>query len=331
MPGKIDNCVCPICEKEYLGNPQTDQVCFACWWEQNKVKIPVAEEEQKEGAGGWNYYAKPNTIRAMSDADWHEYIGNCPRTPFLGSVYRTVLHNSASPPLNGIQVVVGFATYHIQHNGWADIGYSAVVTPDGQWYLGRNWTYQGAHAHASGNSGSLGWCMVGNFTGALPTIAQIQSYRNLTAITKQYLPIRISTGHRWVDDHPTSCPGMSVSLEMIESWATAGPVSGPIPIERREEEMYPIIPNATHYFADVWTKKYSHWLHIQNRENTAANVILNIQEAGQVTKDLPGFQVPANGYWKQDLNNILKGHGDPESCCLTVKSTVKVIAYIREW
>ena len=225
-------CICPICKKVYTGNPKSDQICFECWIVENWENIPKEEELSLSGAGGWSYYQIPNTVKLMSDTDWDDYIKNCPKNAFFNSIYRTVLHNSATPPLNGIQVIIGIQRYHIIHNGWADAGYHGAITPDGLAYLMRNWTYKGAHAHAVGNAGSLGWCMIGNFSGSgFPTQQQINTYGRMSSITSRYINIRDSSGHRWVDNHPTSCPGVNVSLGQIREWAKVSPPPPPPPIK----------------------------------------------------------------------------------------------------
>ena len=52
--------------------------------------------------------------------------------------------------------------YHIEHQGWAGIGYHGQIRWNGQLELGRPITKQGVHA-SKVNAVSLGFCMSGNF------------------------------------------------------------------------------------------------------------------------------------------------------------------------
>jgi N-acetyl-anhydromuramyl-L-alanine amidase AmpD len=62
---------------------------------------------------------------------------------------------------------IAIRRYHMEVNGWADIGYHFVVERiEGIWStsLGRPWNVSGAHCtHSNMNRRSLGVCVVGNF------------------------------------------------------------------------------------------------------------------------------------------------------------------------
>jgi peptidoglycan recognition protein len=60
-------------------------------------------------------------------------------------------------------MVQGFQDYHMDSNGWSDIGYNFLVGGDGNIYEGRGWERVGAHAPGY-NSNSMGICFIGSFT-----------------------------------------------------------------------------------------------------------------------------------------------------------------------
>jgi N-acetyl-anhydromuramyl-L-alanine amidase AmpD len=50
--------------------------------------------------------------------------------------------------------------YHIQHNGWADIGYHFVIDREGHIETGRPLAQAGAHVSGE-NAASIGICLIG--------------------------------------------------------------------------------------------------------------------------------------------------------------------------
>ena len=61
------------------------------------------------------------------------------------------------------EIVRAYQNYHMDTNGWIDIGYNFLVGEDGNVYEGRGWTRVDAHA-AGCNTRSIGICFIGDFT-----------------------------------------------------------------------------------------------------------------------------------------------------------------------
>jgi len=107
--------------------------------------------------------------------------------------------------------------WHIDGNGWADIGYNFCVGGDGLVYEGRGWGRQGAHAPGYNNQ-SVGHCFIGTFTSALPTAAARSN-------TQALIRCGVSLGHiasgYWLIGHrqgsATECPGQQLFNE-IQRW-----------------------------------------------------------------------------------------------------------------
>jgi hypothetical protein len=121
---------------------------------------------------------------------------------------KIIIHHSATKDGLVFKDWTAIRNYHINTNGWLDIGYHyGVESVDNQYQLmfGRPVSMEGAHCLGQ-NETSIGVCMVGDFTNEPPTDAQ---YQTLVYLIKDIiypmvgeLPI-----YRHDDFYPTSCPG----------------------------------------------------------------------------------------------------------------------------
>ncbi|KAK2151800.1 hypothetical protein LSH36_350g02015 [Paralvinella palmiformis] len=96
--------------------------------------------------------------------------------------------------------------FHMDVNGWNDIGYNFLVGDDGNAYEGRGWYIQGAHAQ-SYNNDAIGIVIMGDFTNVMPGQAALDALNNLLgcgAENNVNYPYTIH-GHR--DGCATECPG----------------------------------------------------------------------------------------------------------------------------
>jgi uncharacterized lipoprotein YddW (UPF0748 family) len=143
------------------------------------------------------------------------------------TVTHCIIHHSESPGNDVTDfpaAVRSIWNYHVNSNGWADIGYNWLIDKNGVIYKGRSWVGTnensiGAH-YCGKNSNTMGVCMIGAFGSITPTTAaqnslvDIIAYRCSTAgidptvqafhagsSTTQYTV----TGHRSINC--TTCPG----------------------------------------------------------------------------------------------------------------------------
>ncbi|KAJ8317240.1 hypothetical protein KUTeg_005144 [Tegillarca granosa] len=124
---------------------------------------------------------------------------------------------SCTDPAHCIKIVQGIQNYHIEHNGWWDIGYSFLVGEDGNVYEGRGWKRVGAHTYGF-NSRSLALSFIGNFENRVPNEKALNAAKALLqcGVQKGYLnPSYRLYGHR--DALPTECPGTSL-YNLINTW-----------------------------------------------------------------------------------------------------------------
>ncbi len=164
---------------------------------------------------------------------------------YAESLEFALVHHTAgaagATPAEAAAIVRGILAYHVQGNGWDDIGYNFLVDRFGNVYEGR---YGGVDrnvigAHAEGfNNGSVGVSMIGTFSKTAPPPAQLQALEKVLAWrldlahidpfstvsvmsrgnskfpTGQMVSLRAVSAHR--DTGPTTCPGDAAYAKLGE-------------------------------------------------------------------------------------------------------------------
>lgn len=139
------------------------------------------------------------------------------------TVTHLIVHHSAgvNTSTNWAQVVLAIWNFHVNSNGWADVGYNWLIDPNGIIYEGRGGGDNVVGAHFCGrNTNTMGVCMLGNFNTVEATTAAFNSLATILAwkaCANQLDPqqtalhnasglqlLRVS-GHR--DGCATECPG----------------------------------------------------------------------------------------------------------------------------
>lgn len=169
---------------------------------------------------------------AISQDIWRAGLPESTHGRISQNVEHLIVHHSAGSTSSGdyTKIVRDIYLYHTEVNGWDDIGYNYVVAPNGDIYMGRDGEgypedeVRGAH-FCGKNAGTMGICMLGDFTDSTPTVDAVASLKNLLAwkVEKELLnpmgtklhpanstaAIELPTiaGHR--DGCATQCPGNS--------------------------------------------------------------------------------------------------------------------------
>lgn len=120
--------------------------------------------------------------------------------------------------------VQSFRDYHVNHNGWRDIGYHWVIgnghgMPDGQIEPGRDEQDTGAHCKGFNNT-SIGICIVGDTDKTPPTPAQYEMLLSkLVQLCQKYMiPVKRILGHRETISgrmEGKTCPGILVDMDKL--------------------------------------------------------------------------------------------------------------------
>jgi len=136
-------------------------------------------------------------------------------TRSLDGVTDITVHHSAST--NGSPE--GYASHHVNGNGWPGIGYHYVIQPDGYIYQ-TNKDETSSYHNGFNNSQAIGIVMTGNFNITDPTKQQLKSLKKLIRNLKNRYPsIKNVVGHGQVTS--TSCPGSNTNVDSIRFWTNS--------------------------------------------------------------------------------------------------------------
>ncbi|XP_037806815.1 peptidoglycan recognition protein-like isoform X2 [Lucilia sericata] len=76
------------------------------------------------------------------------------------------------------QLIRNIQTFHVDAQGWDDIGYNFLIGCDGNVYEGRGWNVVGVHTYGY-NRRSLGIGFIGSFSRSLPSQKALEACKNL--------------------------------------------------------------------------------------------------------------------------------------------------------
>ncbi len=123
---------------------------------------------------------------------------------------KIIVHCAATRPSMDIDAET-IRDWHVNDNGWSDIGYHYVIKRDGTIENGRPVSIAGAHARGH-NADSIGICLVGGMKEDMSaadanfTLAQYNALHTLVEKIKQDFEIVEVTGHRDLADVTKPCP-----------------------------------------------------------------------------------------------------------------------------
>ena len=177
-------------------------------------------------------------------------------------VHHTVTEGPEGPDHDAAATVRAIYTYHVQGNGWDDIGYNFLIDGAGRIYEGR-WArpyepgeiptgedtggqgVQGAHV-AGHNAGSVGVSMIGNFTGVEPSPAAMDALYRMMAWKADRHGIDVQRS----DPYLTS-EGVSSVFPNLAGHRDAGRTACP------GDRLYPLLPKIRERVAQVVRVAYS--------------------------------------------------------------------------
>ncbi|XP_055993160.1 peptidoglycan recognition protein 1 [Sorex fumeus] len=153
--------------------------------------------------------------------EWRALASRCSQRLKLPARYVVVAHTAGShcnTPDLCQQQARNVQNYHVNTQGWCDVGYNFLIGEDGLVYEGRGWDYKGDHSGPTWNPRSIAIAFMGNYMERSPPPRAIRAALSLLdcgvargALSKNYEV----KGHR--DVQPTLSPGDQL-YEIIRKW-----------------------------------------------------------------------------------------------------------------
>ena len=227
--------------------------------------------------------SQAGTPAIVSRASWGAEEEIVRARPLIAPVLKlAVVHHTAGTNsytrAQSAAIVRGIEVYHVQGNGWNDIGYNFLVDRYGTVYEGRGGGIEknviGAHAGGF-NTGTTGVALIGNYGSAVPPRAQQAALVDLVAWrldvahvdplgtvvytsggnakyrAGKLVTLRVVSGHR--DTGPSECPGArayallpslrtriaATGLPKLYAPAVLGSLGGPVRFQARLSSALP--------------------------------------------------------------------------------------------
>ena len=136
-------------------------------------------------------------------------------TTLMRDINKVIVHCSATPAGRDV-TIADVRRWHVEGNGWSDVGYHFFIRLDGQIELGRDLNTPGAHTQGY-NKKSIGVCYAGGMSEDMSepedtrTDEQKDSLEVLLATLVRMFPGLEIYGHR--DFSPKACPSFDAKNE----------------------------------------------------------------------------------------------------------------------
>lgn len=172
----------------------------------------------------WPYYPSP-TIQPRTA--WNASAPSSGLTA-IGTTTRLIFHHTGWNFSNTgysdcAAEVKKIQDYHMNNNGWSDIGYHYVIDPAGRIWEGRLTLYQGAHT--IGYNDDIGIVNLGDYEGlwgvGANSVTQ-SSYNAMCEISKRLAwvyDIDLPVVYNHNDFSSTACPGQNMEMWVWDSLA----------------------------------------------------------------------------------------------------------------
>ena len=132
----------------------------------------------------------------------------------MREINKIIIHCSATPEGRDVSPE-DIKRWHIEDNGWSDIGYHFIITLDGVVHLGRALDRAGAHVKGH-NSDSIGVCYIGGMDAEMKSAKDTRTEEQKEALVNLLCELKdifggVIYGHR--DFSSKECPSFDAKKE----------------------------------------------------------------------------------------------------------------------
>jgi len=154
-----------------------------------------------------------------------ELINYCKSYQWKRKIAQLHIHHTWKPSHkdyngnNGLQLQEAMRNYHININGWSDIGQHLTLLPDGKWVTGRDFNKDPASI-SGWNTGAFSIEMLGNFDTGNDRFEgrQAEAMYKFCAWFVQFKNLSIDNQVKFHRDSPNTdktCPGSSIDRDLF--------------------------------------------------------------------------------------------------------------------
>jgi len=154
-----------------------------------------------------------------------ELINYCKSYQWKRKITQLHIHHTWKPSHkdyngnNGLQLQEAMRNYHINTNGWSDIGQHLTLLPDGKWVTGRDFNKDPASI-SGWNTGAFAIEMLGNFDVGNDRFEgkQAEAMYKFCAWFVQFKNLSIDNQVKFHRDHPNAgktCPGSGINRDLF--------------------------------------------------------------------------------------------------------------------
>jgi len=152
-----------------------------------------------------------------------QLISYCESYPWKRKIIQLHVHHTWKPSHkdyngnNGLQLQEAMKKYHIDTNGWSDIGQHLTLLPDGKWVTGRDFNKNPASI-SGWNTGAFAIEMLGNFDVGNDRFEgkQAEAMYKFCAWFVQFKNLSIDSQVKFHRDNPNAgktCPGTGIDRD----------------------------------------------------------------------------------------------------------------------
>lgn len=164
-------------------------------------------------------------------AEWAARGPKLAETEAMNGVRRITIHHDGMPPVL-LRTKMDVASRlelirraHVEHQGWADIGYHYIVDPAGRVWEGRPISRQGAHVKDQ-NPHNVGVMVLGNFEEQRPTGEAVSTLGQFVRSLMDRHRVTASNVRSHQELASTVCPGRHLQAQLNNARARGGALAG---------------------------------------------------------------------------------------------------------